>query len=206
LLSSSGGDRAAKRRISVNPHEPVKDTGLHRTARTWSPREGARGMEFSVWGPPGNPPEHEANLVFTRLLAGPMDYTPGVFGMQTRSSGGIETTWAKQLALYVVIHSPPQMAADLLDHYEANPGPFQFIKDMPVDWETTRVLNGEVGDYVTIVRTSAAATTGTRVRSRTNTRAASTWRCRSSTMAAATPPRSTATPTTRTIATTARTS
>src|SRR5690606_37814575 len=99
-----------------------------------------------------NPPGHEADLVFTRLLAGPMDYTPGIFGMQTRSPGGIQTTWAKQLALYVVVYSPLQMAADLLDNYEANPAPFQFIKDVPVDWETTRVLNGEVGDFVTIAR------------------------------------------------------
>ena len=143
---------AAKRQISVNPHEPVKDTGLRRTYPNAITREGARGMEFSAWGHPGNPPEHEANLVFTRLLAGPMDYTPGIFGMRTRSSGGIETTWAKQLALYVVVYSPLQMAADLLDNYEKNPGPFQFIKDVPVDWETTRVLNGEVGDYVTIAR------------------------------------------------------
>ncbi len=145
-------EAAAKRRISVNPHEPVKDTGLRRTFPNAITREGARGMEFSAWGQPGNPPEHEANLVFTRLLAGPMDYTPGIFGMRTRSSGGIETTWAKQLALYVVIYSPLQMAADLLENYEQNPGPFQFIKDVPVDWETTRVLNGEVGDYVTIAR------------------------------------------------------
>ena len=109
-------------------------------------------MEFSAWGQPGNPPEHEANLVFTRLLAGPMDYTPGIFGMKTRAPDGVATTWAKQLALYVVIYSPIQMAADLLENYEANPGPFQFIKDVPVDWEDTRVLNGEVGDFVTIVR------------------------------------------------------
>ena len=143
---------AAKRHISVNPHEPVKDTGLRRTYPNWITREGARGMEFSAWGQPGNPPEHEANLVFTRLLAGPMDYTPGIFGMETRSPGGIQTTWAKQLALYVVIYSPLQMAADLLDNYDANPGPFQFIKDVPVDWETTRVLDGEVGDYVIIAR------------------------------------------------------
>ncbi len=143
---------AAKRHIAVNPHEPVKDTGLRRTYPNWITREGARGMEFSAWGQPGNPPEHEANLVFTRLLAGPMDYTPGIFGMKTRSPDGIATTWAKQLALYVVIYSPLQMAADLLDHYEANPGPFRFIKDVPVDWETTRVLGGEIGDFVTIAR------------------------------------------------------
>lgn len=143
---------AAKRRISVNPHEPVKDSGLRRTYPNWITREGARGMEFSAWGQPGNPPEHEANLVFTRLLAGPMDYTPGIFGMKTRSTDGIATTWAKQLSLYVVIYSPLQMAADLLENYEKNPAPFQFIKDVPVDWDDTRVLNGEVGDYVTIAR------------------------------------------------------
>ena len=81
-----------------------------------------------------------------------MDFTPGIFGMETRSPGGVQTTWAKQLALYVVIYSPIQMAADLLENYEANPEPFQFIKDVAVDWEDTRVLNGEVGDYVTTVR------------------------------------------------------
>ncbi len=145
-------DSAARHRISINPHEPIKDTGLRRTYPNLITREGARGMEFSAWGQPGNPPEHEANLVFTRLLAGPMDYTPGIFGMKTRSTDGIATTWAKQLALYVVIYSPLQMAADLLDNYEQNPAPFQFIKDVPVDWEDTRVLNGEVGDFVTIAR------------------------------------------------------
>lgn len=143
---------AAKRHIAVNPHEPIKDSGLRRTYPNWVTREGARGMEFSAWGQPGNPPEHEANLVFTRLLAGPMDYTPGIFGMKTRSTDGIATTWAKQLSLYVVIYSPLQMAADLLENYEKNPAPFQFIKDVPVDWDDTRVLNGEVGDYVTIAR------------------------------------------------------
>lgn len=143
---------AAKRHIAVNPHEPIKDSGLRRTYPNWITREGARGMEFSAWGQPGNPPEHEANLVFTRLLAGPMDYTPGIFGMKTRSTDGIATTWAKQLSLYVVIYSPLQMAADLLENYEKHPAPFQFIKDVPVDWDDTRVLNGEVGDYVTIAR------------------------------------------------------
>ena len=143
---------AAKRHIAVNPHEPIKDSGLRRTYPNWITREGARGMEFSAWGQPGNPPEHEANLVFTRLLAGPMDYTPGIFGMKTRSTDGIATTWAKQLSLYVVIYSPLQMAADLLETYEKNPAPVQCIKDVPVDWDDTRGLNGEVGDYVTIAR------------------------------------------------------
>ncbi len=143
---------AAKRRIAVNPHEPVKDTGLRRTYPNWITREGARGMEFNAWGEPGNPPEHEATLVFTRLLAGPMDFTPGIFGMETKSGGRIATTLAKQLALYVVVYSPLQMAADLLHHYEANPRPFQFIKDVPVDWEDTRVVAGEVGEFVAIAR------------------------------------------------------
>nr|WP_245622582.1 glycoside hydrolase family 97 protein [Pseudoxanthomonas dokdonensis] len=143
---------AAKRHIAINAHEPIKDTGLRRTYPNWIAREGARGMEYSAWGQPGNPPEHEANLVFTRLLAGPMDYTPGIFGMKTRSPTGVASTWAKQLALYVVIYSPLQMAADLLENYEANPAPFQFIKDVPVDWEQSRVLAGEVGEYASIAR------------------------------------------------------
>ncbi|MBP3982946.1 glycoside hydrolase family 97 protein [Pseudoxanthomonas helianthi] len=143
---------AYKRQIAINAHEPIKDTGLRRTYPNWISREGARGMEFSAWGQPGNPPEHETNLVFTRLLAGPMDYTPGIFGMKTRAPDGVATTWAKQLALYVVIYSPIQMVPDLVENYEANPGPFQFIKDVAVDWEESKTLNGEVGDYVTIAR------------------------------------------------------
>lgn len=145
-------ETAARYQVAVNAHEPVKDTGLRRTYPNTISREGARGMEYSAWGQPSNPPEHEPNLVFTRLLAGPMDYTPGIFGMQTRVPEGVATTWAKQLALYVVIYSPIQMAADLLENYEKNPAPFQFIKDVAVDWEDTRVLNGEVGDFVTIAR------------------------------------------------------
>ncbi len=145
-------EAAARHHIAINPHEPIKDTGLRRTYPTWVAREGARGMEYNAWGNPSNPPEHEVNLVFTRLLAGPMDFTPGIFGMDTRSPEGVATTWAKQLALYVVIYSPIQMAADLLENYEANRAPFRFIEDVPTDWEETRVLNGELGDYVTIVR------------------------------------------------------
>jgi len=145
-------ETAAKYQVAVNAHEPVKDTGLRRTYPNIITREGARGMEYSAWGQPSNPPEHEANLVFTRLLAGPMDFTPGIFGMETRVPEGVATTWAKQLALYVVIYSPIQMAADLLVNYEANPAPFQFIKDVAVDWDDTRVLNGDIGDFVTIAR------------------------------------------------------
>ena len=143
---------AAKRHIAVNPHEPIKDTGLRRTYPNWVSREGARGMEYNAWGDPPNPPEHETNLVFTRLLGGPMDFTPGVLSLTGANGRRIQSTMAKQLALYVVIYSPIQMAADLPENYARYPKPFQFIKDVAVDWSDTRVLNGEVGDYVTIAR------------------------------------------------------
>lgn len=144
-------EAAARHHIAVNAHEPIKDTGLRRTYPNWISREGARGMEYAAWGNPTNPPGHEANLVFTRMLAGPMDYTPGILSLQGRGQA-VQTTLAKQLALYVVLYSPIQMAADLPENYEKHLGAFQFIKDVPADWSETRVLNGEVGDYVTIAR------------------------------------------------------
>lgn len=143
---------AAKRHVAIDAHEPIKDTGLRRTYPNWVSREGQRGMEYNAWGVPKNPPEHEANLVFTRMLAGPMDFTPGVLSLKGRGGSDILSTVAKQLALYVVLYSPIQMAADLPGNYARYPGPFQFIKDVPTDWSDTRVLNGEVGDYVTIAR------------------------------------------------------
>mgnify|MGYP000866707802 CR=1 FL=1 len=143
---------AAQRRLAVNPHEPIKDTGLRRTYPNWISREGARGMEYNAWGQPPNPPDHEVNLVFTRMLAGPMDYTPGVLSLKGRNGQAIPSTLARQLALYVVLYSPIQMAADLPEHYLQHRDAFQFIKDVAVDWEQTRVLDGEVGDFVTIVR------------------------------------------------------
>ena len=143
---------AAKRHISIDAHEPIKDTGLRRTYPNWVSREAARGMEYNAWGNPVNPPEHECNLVFTRLLGGPMDFTPGVLSLTGANGRRIQSTIAKQLALYVVIYSPIQMAADLPENYAKFPKPFQFIKDVPVDWAETRVLNGEVGDYVTMAR------------------------------------------------------
>jgi alpha-glucosidase len=145
-------EEAARRRIAINPHEPVKDTGLRRTYPNWVSREGARGMEYNAWGDPPNPPEHEANLVFTRMLSGPMDFTPGVLSLTGAGGKRIQSTLAKQLALYVVLYSPIQMAADLPENYARFPKPFQFIKDVPVDWADTRVLNGEVGDYATLAR------------------------------------------------------
>lgn len=143
---------AAERHLAVNAHEPIKDTGLRRTYPNWISREGARGMEYNAWGQPPNPPEHEVNLVFTRLLAGPMDYTPGIVSLKGRNGQAIPSTLARQLALYVTLYSPIQMAADLPEHYLQHRDAFRFIEDVAVDWDQTRALNGEVGDYVTIAR------------------------------------------------------
>ncbi|WP_126971062.1 glycoside hydrolase family 97 protein [Xanthomonas sp. BRIP62411] len=143
---------AAEQHIAVNAHEPIKDTGLRRTYPNWISREGARGMEYNAWGQPPNPPEHEVNLVFTRLLAGPMDYTPGIVSLKGRDGQAIPSTLARQLALYVTLYSPIQMAADLPEHYLQHRDAFRFIEDVAVDWDQTRALNGEVGDYVTIAR------------------------------------------------------
>jgi len=143
---------AAKRQIAVDPHEPVKDTGLRRTYPNWVSREGERGMEYNAWGNPKNPPEHESNLIFTRMLSGPMDFTPGILSLKGKGDTQILSTLAKQLALYVAIYSPIQMAADLPENYEANPKVFQFIRQVDVDWDDTRMLAGEVGDYAVIAR------------------------------------------------------
>ncbi len=144
-------EAAAKHRVAINAHEPIKDTGLRRTYPNWISREGARGMEFNAWGNPPNPPAHEPTLVFTRMLAGPMDFTPGILSLQGRGQK-LQSTLARQLALYVVIYSPIQMAADLPEHYAEHLDAFQFIRDVPTDWAQTDALNGEVGDYVTIAR------------------------------------------------------
>lgn len=145
-------EEAAKRHIVVIAHEPIKDTGLRRTYPNWVAREGARGMEYNAWGDPPNPPEHEANLVFTRMLGGPFDLTPGVLSLVGSKGQKIQSTIAKQLALYVVIYTPMQMAADLPENYAKFPRAFQFIKDVPTDWDDTRVLSGEVGDFVLFAR------------------------------------------------------
>jgi alpha-glucosidase len=115
-------------------------------------REGARGTEYEAWSE-GNPPEHTVILPFTRCLGGPLDYTPGIFDIQIESLDKfrVHTTLAKQLALYVVIYSPMQMAADLPENYRGNPA-FKFIKDVPVDWEDTKILHAEIGKYITTAR------------------------------------------------------
>ncbi|WP_411893365.1 glycoside hydrolase family 97 protein [Winogradskyella sp. A2] len=148
--------KAAKYQVAVNAHEPIKATGLRRTYPNAISREGLRGQEFNAWSiERGNPPSHLPTVAFTRMLAGPIDFTPGIFNIkfdEYKDESQVNTTLAQQLALYVVIYSPVQMAADLVEHYEANPAPLQFIKDVGVDWEKSIVLNGEVGDYVTIAR------------------------------------------------------
>jgi alpha-glucosidase len=153
-------ETAARYGIMLNVHEPMHDTGERRTYPNMMSREGARGQEYNAWGGEGgNPPEHETILFFTRLLAGPMDFTPGIFDLLIERSGRprqphearVRTTLAKQLALYVVLYSPLQMAADLPESYEGQPA-FQFIRDVAVDWDTTRVVDGRIGDYVVVAR------------------------------------------------------
>ena len=146
---------AAKYKISINTHEPIKDTGLRRTYPNWIAREGARGQEYNAWGKPANPPEHTAVLPYTRMLSGPMDFTPGIFNLAPyglNAESRVNTTLAKQLALYVVLYSPIQMAADLPRHYENNLPAFQFIRDVPTDWQESIALAGSVGDYVVFAR------------------------------------------------------
>lgn len=142
---------AAKRHIAINPHEPVKDTGLRRTYPNWVAREGARGMEFNAWGSPPNGPSHVPTMVFTRLLSGPMDYTPGILSLEGRGQP-LQMTMARALAEYVLVYSPIQMVADLPEHYAEHADAFQFIKDVPTDWAESRVLAAEVGDYVVTAR------------------------------------------------------
>jgi len=154
-------ETAARDGIMLDVHEPMHDTGERRTFPNMMTREGARGQEYNAWsGDGGNPPEHETILFFTRLLAGPMDFTPGIFDLLIERGTGrprrldeprVRTTLAKQLALYVVIYSPLQMAADLPESYAGQPA-FRFIRDVAVDWDTTRVLDGRIGDYVVVAR------------------------------------------------------
>ncbi|WP_421948478.1 glycoside hydrolase family 97 protein [Phaeodactylibacter xiamenensis] len=148
-------ETAAEYEVAVNAHEPIKATGIRRTFPNAISREGLRGQEFNAWSVEGgNPPDHLPTVAFTRMLAGPIDFTPGIFNMKLapyKEESQVNTTLAHQLALYVVIYSPVQMAADLPEHYEDHPA-FEFIREVGVDWEQSKVLNGEVGDYVTIAR------------------------------------------------------
>ncbi|MEY4084972.1 MAG: hypothetical protein RL074_759 [Bacteroidota bacterium] len=148
--------RAADYKLMVNSHESSHPTGYGRTYPNYVAAEAARGTEFNAWSV-GNPPMHETILPFTRQLGGPMDYTPGIFEIKMshydkKKTEQVHTTLAKQLALYVTMYSPIQMAADLPENYEKYPDAFQFIKDVAVDWDDSKYLQAEPGDYLTIVR------------------------------------------------------
>ena len=148
-------ETAARYGLAIDNHEPVIPTGLQRTYPNLMTQEGVRGQEWNAWNATGgNPPDHTVTLPFTRGLAGPMDFTPVIFRFenpvmpQTR----VQTTLAKQLALFVILYSPLQMAADEIENYEANPGPFRFICDCPVDWDRTVYPEARIGEYVTVAR------------------------------------------------------
>ena len=159
-------ETAAKYHTTIDAHEPIKDTGIRRTYPNMMTREGARGMEWNGWSE-GNPPEHHELLPFTRLLAGPMDYTPGTFDIlyeKTRNSpkrkkwndldkgnSRVNTTLAKQIANWVILYSPLQMASDMIENYENHPA-FQFFRDFDADCDWSRALAGEPGKFVVVVR------------------------------------------------------
>lgn len=159
-------ETAAKYHTTIDAHEPIKDTGIRRTYPNMMTREGARGMEWNGWSE-GNPPEHHELLPFTRLLAGPMDYTPGTFDIlyeKTRNSpkrkkwndldkgnSRVNTTLAKQIANWVILYSPLQMASDMIENYENHPA-FQFFRDFNADCDWSRALAGEPGKFVVVVR------------------------------------------------------
>lgn len=152
-------ETAARYHIMLDVHEPIKDTGERRTYPNMMTREGARGQEYNgyiAWSEEGgNPPEHTTILPYTRMLAGPFDYTPGIVDLlfaEYRPKNRVKSTLAKELSLYVILYSPLQMLADLPENYEKNLPAFQFLLDVPVDWQDTKVLNGEIGEYITIVR------------------------------------------------------
>ena len=145
---------AAKHKIMVNAHEATRPTGLCRTYPNLIGNESARGTEYEAFG--GSNPDHTVILPFTRLQGGPMDYTPGIFETQLKNWSSnqsyVHTTLAGQLALYLVMYSPLQMAADLPEHYEKYSDAFQFIKDVAVDWDDSKYIEAEPGDYITVAR------------------------------------------------------
>jgi hypothetical protein len=148
--------RAADYKLMVNSHESSRPTGYSRTYPNYIAAEAARGNEFNAWSV-GNPPMHETILPFTRLLGGPMDYTPGIFEIKMNvydaaKKEQVHTTLAKQLALYVTMYSPLQMAADLPENYEKHLDAFQFIKDVAVNWDQSNYLEAEPGDFLTVAR------------------------------------------------------
>lgn len=158
-------EKAAEYKIAIDAHEPIKETGIRRTWPNMMTREGARGMEWNAWSE-GNSSEHLCVLPFTRLLSGPMDYTPGVFDIYYKTACAtpgraawngdnsktfIKTTLARQIANWVLIYSPLQMACDLIENYEGHPA-FQFFRDYDADCDWSEALAGEIGDYIVIAR------------------------------------------------------
>ena len=145
---------AAKHHIMVNAHEATRPTGLCRTYPNLVGNESARGTEYEAFG--GSNPDHTVILPFTRLQGGPMDYTPGIFETQlktwSKNTSYVHTTLCGQLALYLVMYSPLQMAADLPEHYEKYDDAFQFIRDVAADWSESKYLEAEPGDYITVAR------------------------------------------------------
>lgn len=143
-------EKAAEYEIMVNAHEAVRPTGVARTWPNLIANESARGTEYQAFG--GSKPNHVTVLPFTRLIGGPMDYTPGIFEMDVYNGSHVNATIANQLALYVTMYSPLQMAADFPENYEKHPDAFQFIKDVGIDWDETVYLEAEPGEYLTIAR------------------------------------------------------
>lgn len=145
--------KAADHKLMVNAHEATRPTGICRTYPNWVGNESARGTEYEAFG--GNPVNHTTILPFTRSLGGPMDYTPGIFVMDLAWAGSkshVRSTLARQLALYVTLYSPLQMAADIIEHYKEKMDAFQFIKDVPCDWEKSLYLEAEPGEYIVTAR------------------------------------------------------
>ncbi|WP_258102745.1 glycoside hydrolase family 97 protein [Marinoscillum sp. MHG1-6] len=144
-------ETGAKHKTMIVAHEPIKDTGKRRTYPNMVSREGARGQEYNAMG--GNRADHVTILPFTRCLAAPFDYTPGVFDIKVKTRPGeqVWSTLTRELALYLVIYAPMEMANDLPENYEGHPA-LQFIRDVPTDWETTKVLSGQIGDHLAVAR------------------------------------------------------
>lgn len=145
-------ETAAKYKVAVNAHEPIKDTGLRRTYPNWVGREGARGMEYNAWGQFANGPDHEPTLVYTRMLSGPMDFTPGILSLEVAEHVPLASTLAKQLGLYLALYSPIQMAADFVETLAKYPKELDFITKVPADWAESHLIAGEVGDYAIFAR------------------------------------------------------
>lgn len=143
-------EKAADYEIMVNAHEAVRPTGIARTYPNLISNESARGTEYQAFG--GSKPNHVTVLPFTRLIGGPMDYTPGIFEMDVYNGSHVNSTLANQLALYVTMYSPLQMAADFPENYDRFPDAFQFIKDVALDWDESRYLEAEPGYFLTIAR------------------------------------------------------